>query len=195
MISWTCESKICSIHWTVWLKGVIAQAKAATARERPPRPTGTTLEGPVRIEPLGIGDVSSAVELVTGVLRVKAGDRGEQFVADINDDSCHMFVAKANGTVIAYGRVAEMAAGEAGPKAPPGYYLTGVLVEPAWRGRGIATALTRARLGWVFARTEEAFFVAGMDNTASLRLHAALGFQEMMRFLGRDQRGEAHRES
>jgi ribosomal protein S18 acetylase RimI-like enzyme len=155
---------------------------AAVARRRPPRPTGEPLEDPVRIEPLGIGDVVSAVDLVTRVLRVKPGDRGEQFASDINDDSRQMFVAKANGQVIGYGRVAGLAAGEAGPGTPPGYYLTGVLVEPVWRSRGIATALTRARLRWVFARTEQAFYVTGADNTASLLLHAALGFQEMMRF-------------
>ena len=42
--------------------------------------------------------------------------------------------------------------------------------------------MTLARLRWVFARTDEAFHVAGADNTASLRLHAALGFREMTRF-------------
>jgi GNAT superfamily N-acetyltransferase len=77
-------------------------------------------------------------------------------------------------------KVTERAAGEAGPGTPPGCYLSGVLVEqPAWRGRGIATALSQARLRWVFACTDEASYVAGADNTASLRLHAALGLQEM----------------
>ena len=56
-----------------------------------------------------------------------------------------------------------------------------MLVDPAWRGQGIATALTRARLRWVFAHADEAFYVAGADNIASLHLHAALGFQEMKR--------------
>jgi aminoglycoside 6'-N-acetyltransferase I len=55
-------------------------------------------------------------------------------------------------------------------------------VEPAWRGRGIATALTRARLRWALARSDEAFYVTGADNIASLHLHAALGLQEMKRF-------------
>lgn len=129
-----------------------------------------------------MADVASAVELVTRVLRVKPGDLGEQFASDITDDSRQMFVAKANGRVIAYGRVAEMAADEASPGTPAGWYLSGVLVEPAWRARGIATALTRTRLRWVFARTDEVFYVAGADNIASLHLHAALGFQELKRF-------------
>jgi ribosomal protein S18 acetylase RimI-like enzyme len=163
----------------VWLKGVIAQAMA---RRRPPKLAGGTPEGAARIESLTMGDVASAVELATRVLRVNPGDRGEQFASDITDDSRQMFVAKANGRVIAYGRVAELTADEAGPGTPAGCYLSGVLVEPAWRRRGIATALTRARLRWVFARTDEAFYVTGADNIASLHLHAALGFQEMKRF-------------
>jgi ribosomal protein S18 acetylase RimI-like enzyme len=102
--------------------------------------------------------------------------------SDITDDHRQMFVAKANGQVVAYGRVTELAADEAAPGTPAGYYLSGVLVEPAWRRRGIALALTRARLRWVFARTDEAFYVAGTDNVASLHLHTALGFQEVRRF-------------
>ncbi len=136
----------------------------------------------MRIESLTMMDVASAVELATRVLRVKPGDRGEQFASDITGDSRQMFVAKANGQVIAYGRVAETAADEAAPDTPAGCYLSGLLVERAWRRQGIATALTRARLRWVFARTDEAFYVTGADNIASLHLHAALGFQEMKRF-------------
>lgn len=166
----------------MWLKGVIARAMDTMARRRPPKLAGGPPEGVVRIEPLSMADVTSAVELAARVLRVRPGDRGEQFASDITDDSRQMFVAKANGQVIAYGRVAELAADEAGPGAPAGCYLSGVLVEPAWRRRGIATALTRARLRWVFARANEAFYVTGADNIASLHLHAALGFQELKRF-------------
>lgn len=93
--------------------------------------------------------MSTAAELATRVLRVKPGDRGEQFASDITDDSRPVFVAKANGPVVAYGAVAELAADEAGPGTPAGCYLSGVLLEPAWRRRA--------------------------DNIASLHLHAALG--------------------
>jgi len=166
----------------VWLKGVIAQAMDTMARRRPSKLAGGMPEGAVRIESLRMGDVASAVELVARVLRVDPGDRGEQFASDITDDLRQMFVAKANGQVVAYGGVAELAADEAAPGTPAGWYLSGVLVEPVWRRKGIATALTRARLRWVFARTNEVFYVTGADNIASLHLHAALGFQEMKRF-------------
>jgi ribosomal protein S18 acetylase RimI-like enzyme len=135
----------------------------------------------VRIEPLTRADIASAVALAVRVLQVKPGDRGKQFAADITGERRQMFVARANGRVIAYGRVLELAAHEAAEGTPAGYYLSGVLVEPAWRGRGIATALTRARLRWAFARADRVFYVTGADNTASLHLHATLGFQEIRR--------------
>jgi ribosomal protein S18 acetylase RimI-like enzyme len=136
----------------------------------------------VQIEPLTKADIAPAVELVARVLRVKPGDRGEQFAADITGQRRQMFVAKASGQVVAYGRILQLAAEEAGPGTPAGYYLSGVLVDPAWRSRGIATALTVARLRWAFTRTDTVFYVTGADNTASLHLHAALGFQEIKRF-------------
>jgi ribosomal protein S18 acetylase RimI-like enzyme len=137
----------------------------------------------VRIEPLTTADVASAVGLAVRVLGVKPGDRGEQFAADVTGEQRQMFVAKANGQLVGYGRVLELSAEEAGPGTPAGYYLAGVLVDPVWRGHGIATALTRARLRWAFARTGTVFYVTGADNAASLRLHAALGFVEIKRFV------------
>ena len=136
----------------------------------------------MQIESLTMADVASAVELAVRVLRVDRRARGEEFASDVTDDSAQMFVAKEGGQVVAYSRAARLAAGEAGPGTPAGYYLSGVLVDPAWRRRGIGMALTRARLRWIFARTDEAFYVAGADNSASLHLHAALGFQEVKRF-------------
>lgn len=136
----------------------------------------------VRIETLAPADVASAVALAVRVLRVEPDDRGQQFASDITDELRQMFVAKANGQIVGYGRVIELATDEAGPGTPAGCYLGGVLVDPAWRGRGIATALTRARLRWAFTRTDTVFYVAGADNVASLHLHAALGFQEVKRF-------------
>jgi ribosomal protein S18 acetylase RimI-like enzyme len=136
----------------------------------------------VQIELLTKTDVAPAVELATRVLRVKPGDRAEQFAADITGQHRQMFVAKASGQVVAYGRILQLPAEEAGPGTPAGYYLGGVLVHPAWRGRGIATALTMARLRWAFTRTDRVFYVTGADNTASLHLHTGLGFQEIKRF-------------
>jgi hypothetical protein len=59
-------------------------------------------------------DVASAVELAMRVLRVKPGDREEQFAADITGERRQMFITKATGQVVAYGRILELAAEDAG---------------------------------------------------------------------------------
>jgi aminoglycoside 6'-N-acetyltransferase I len=151
-------------------------------RPTPPDVAADGMPQAVRIEALTQADVASAVALAVRALRVKPGDRGQQFASDITDELRQMFVAKANGQVVGYGRVVELATDEAGPGTPAGCYLGGVLVDPAWRGRGIATGLTRARLRWALARTDTVFYIASADNAASLHLHASLGFQEVKRF-------------
>jgi hypothetical protein len=84
---------------------------------RHPSPTSADSQPPApQIEPLTKADVASAVALAVRVLRVKPGDRGEEFASDITDDLRQMFVAKANGQVVAYGRVIVLAADEAGPE-------------------------------------------------------------------------------
>ena len=90
----------------------------------------------MRVEPLRMGDVASAVELVSRVQRVAPGDRGEQFASDITDDSRQMFVAKVNGQVIAYGRVIEPA--EA--RRPRELLLATTSAACSWNQRGGAEA-------------------------------------------------------
>lgn len=136
----------------------------------------------MRIEPLTTAQVAAAVQLAVGVLEVRPGDRAEQFAADISGDRRQMFLAHASGQIVGYGRVLELTAGEAAQGTPAGCYLGGVLVDPVWRRRGIASELTRARLDWALAWTGTVFYVTGADNTGSLRLHAAFGFREVSRF-------------
>jgi ribosomal protein S18 acetylase RimI-like enzyme len=50
--------------------------------------------------------------------------------------------------------------------APAGYYLTGLLVAPGYRRRGIAEQLTRARMAWTAARVTEIWFFANAANRA-----------------------------
>lgn len=62
-----------------------------------------------------------------------------------------------------------------------GEYLGGVEVSVDWRRRGVATALTDARLRWIAARADRAWYVVNASNGASLELHRRFGFVEVAR--------------
>ena len=65
--------------------------------------------------------------------------------------------------------------------APPGYYLMGLIVHPDFRRRGIAAALTHARLDWISDQADEAWYFANARNAASIALHASFAFEEVTR--------------
>lgn len=71
--------------------------------------------------------------------------------------------------------------GEASGAPPAGHYLGGVNVHPDFQRRGIGSALTRARLEWIWDRAPDAWFVTNAQNTASIALHAQFGFTEVTR--------------
>lgn len=64
---------------------------------------------------------------------------------------------------------------------PEGWYLTGVIVDPPWRRRGLGVVLTSARLDWLRRRTDAAYYVANRTNRASVALHERFGFHEIAR--------------
>jgi aminoglycoside 6'-N-acetyltransferase I len=66
--------------------------------------------------------------------------------------------------------------------APAGHYLGGVIVAPAARRAGVGSALTRARMEWIWDRASRAFFFANERNAASIVMHEAFGFSPVGRF-------------
>ena len=92
-------------------------------------------------------------------------------------DGC-VFLAEHDGAVVGYGKAAPCEPRGAEDAAPAGLYLTGVVVAPAWRRRGVGTALTAARLAWARGRAEQVWAFTNARNTASLVLHERLGFVE-----------------
>lgn len=72
--------------------------------------------------------------------------------------------------------------GEPDGKAPAGHYLGGVVVPPNSRRRGIGSALTSARVEWIWSQSSTVYYFANEHNTASIRMHEALGFQSVGRF-------------
>lgn len=105
------------------------------------------------------------------------------FANNARRDDGHLSVAEGSAGILGYGRTAWS---DPEPDAPPdtapaGWYLIGLSVDPDWRRRGIARAITAERLAWVATRAEEAWYFANADNRVSLGLHASFGFVEVTR--------------
>ena len=95
-------------------------------------------------------------------------------------DGC-VFLAEHDGAVVGYGKAGWCEPRGAQDAAPAGLYLTGVVVAPAWRRRGVGTALTAARLAWARGRAEQVWAFTNARNSGSLALHQRLGFAEVGR--------------
>jgi ribosomal protein S18 acetylase RimI-like enzyme len=105
------------------------------------------------------------------------------FLEDIEHADRTLIVAECAGELIGYGRAMRFGPGGDAPAdiAPPGYYLMGLMVHPDCRRRGIAGALTQARLDWISTQAEEAWYFANARNEASIALHASFDFEEVTR--------------
>lgn len=121
----------------------------------------------------------------TGALTAsrEGGDPAEwaaQHARRLDNDCQALLVAEHEGVIIAYGWLAYLTPGaDGGRDAPDGWYLSGVVVAPPFRRRGVGRRLTRARVEWVLERDSSVFYVVSASNLASRTLHAELGFREV----------------
>ena len=102
---------------------------------------------------------------------------------DIESTDRLLVVAERAEDVVGYGRVLRFVPEPDAPAdiAPSGYYLMGLVVHPDHRRRGVAAALTRARLEWISKHASDAWYFANAHNAASIALHAPFGFKEVTR--------------
>jgi len=94
-----------------------------------------------------------------------------------------LLVAELNSEVIGFARVKYFKPAPASPAniCPEGWYLTGIIVAPEYRRRGMASALTQARLDWIAQRADQAYYFANAKNRVSIELHERFGFVEFTR--------------
>lgn len=93
-----------------------------------------------------------------------------------------VLTARIEAAVVGFGRARFVRLpGESSEEPPDGWYLSGVIVDPEFRRRGIAAELTRLRLEWIAKRAGEAFYFANSLNRVSIDLHHRLGFAEVRR--------------
>ena len=95
-----------------------------------------------------------------------------------------LLVAERDGAIAGFGKAAFFtpAVGAPANSAPEGWYLTGVVVDPAHRRHGVGAALTVARLERLEALGARAvYYFANAQNRVSVDLHRAYGFEEVTR--------------
>jgi ribosomal protein S18 acetylase RimI-like enzyme len=151
------------------------------------------------VRPAAAADLPALARLAVAERGGQPADWQARFAAELADpDACLLLAqsgaqsggqsgaqsgGQSGGPVAGYGRARRFAPPPGAPAnvAPAGYYLTGLLVSPAWRRLGIGEQLTRARMAWAATRAPEIWFFANAANIASLRLHQQLGFREVTR--------------
>ena len=92
--------------------------------------------------------------------------------------SCLLLVAELDGEIVGFGRARYLTPedDDAGD-LPEGWFLTGVIVRPHVRRRGVGRALTRARLTWIREHADEAWYFCNQKNDVSIALHDPFGFE------------------
>lgn len=88
-----------------------------------------------------------------------------------------VLVAERGGTVHGFGRADLLDPSSGGGRAPRAWYLTGLLVAPESRRRGLGAQLTQGRLDQLAGLTEEVWYFTNAHNLVSIALHERLGFR------------------
>jgi ribosomal protein S18 acetylase RimI-like enzyme len=132
---------------------------------------------------MSLDDIPEAVALL------REHDPGQEhgewlarFERDVADEGKYPVVAVVDGVVVGYGRTLafEHEADSPADAAPPGYYLLGLVVAPAYRGSGLGQQLTSERLRWLRQLAiERVYYYTHRENAASQRLHERLGFRKL----------------
>ena len=111
------------------------------------------------------------------------GTNAADIAAQLNDTDLAAFIARdAIGRPLAFAEASIRRDYVNGCKTSPVGFLEGIYVVPEARRQGVASQLIAAVEGWVRERgCSELASDAAIDNTASHRLHEALGFAETQR--------------
>jgi len=157
----------------------VSQFAEFTPQERGSPLPGLTLRRAAAGDEGALGEMTARREALDPV---ETAARFAREIAYVQDDN-RLWVAVHADRPVAFGRARRYEGPtDAEPDlVPAGWYLGGVIVDEAWRRRGIAHALTAHRLAWIAERAPEAYYIANLRNRPSIELHAAFGFERLER--------------
>lgn len=153
-------------------------------------PDVSGLSGRFMIRPARIQDVDALGGISAEREGGDAQTHSAAFKRAIEDDrighSLLILVAELGSDITGFGKVQHISR-EPGADAgalPEGWYLTGIVVDPRFRRRGIGFRLTGERLRWIAERSRSAYYFANARNRVSVALHRRFGFVEVARGTG-----------
>ena len=96
-----------------------------------------------------------------------------------------LVLAEIGTDAIGFGKASTFTppAGSPPNMAPGGWYLSGVVVSPPYRRRGVGARLTTTRLAWIaeLGGGVAVYYFANARNRVSIDFHRAFGFTELTR--------------
>jgi ribosomal protein S18 acetylase RimI-like enzyme len=137
----------------------------------------------IAVRPAALAEVPACARLAALWSGGDPDDYVERLRVEVKSADRLLVVAATAQGVVGYGRAGPWVhpAEPAPDIAPEGWYLGGIVIDPAWRRRGLGRALTVARLDWLAGRADEVWCFVRATNAPSLALHEALGFREVTR--------------
>lgn len=106
-----------------------------------------------------------------------------RFYADTSTGQTLLLVAALHRKIIGFGKAAFFSPPDNAPEntIPAGWYLSGMIIRPQYRRRGVGAALTSARLSRIAETADRLFYFSNARNTVSIALHTRFGFVELTR--------------
>lgn len=136
----------------------------------------------VTVRPAEVTDLDACAALAQQRNGGESDTWRSRLSVELDDPERLLVVAEIDGIVVGHAGAGWLSFDpELADNVKPGWYLTGVLVDPAMRRGGIGSALVQARLNWLDARTDCSWYFASAANQPSVDLHRRFGFREVTR--------------
>ena len=150
-------------------------------------PEESRLLGQLRVRRARMDDVGALGRVSADREGGDALTHGAAFKRALEDDrigrTSLILVAEVEDEIVGFGKVRYLTAehGADASGSPQGWYLTGVVVDPGFRRRGVGFKLTAERLQWIAERSRFAYYFSNARNRVSTALHERFGFVEVAR--------------
>ncbi len=95
----------------------------------------------------------------------------------LQGDTAHLFIARVGEEVAGFGKSRLFLGDE---YAYEGWYLSGLIVKPEYRGCGLGRALTKRRIDELRGITPNIYYFVNSSNRVSIELHEGFGFKLLL---------------